>query len=188
MEFIMKNLRVSLKLIISFMIVLVLAIAVGVIGMVGMNSINVADDKLYNENLLAISAMGKIREAMQDQRVQLRNMVVHAEDPAAIQNDQNTIAALDREIASLFATYDRTIDDPSEEAAYYNARALYEGDFISLLDWSNLDPRAEYENVTFVDGVLSFELTQVPEPGTWALILGGLGVLGYIQRARRRSN
>jgi len=28
----------------------------------------------------------------------------------------------------------------------------------------------------------------IPEPGTWTLLLGGLGVLGYLQRARRRSN
>ena len=28
----------------------------------------------------------------------------------------------------------------------------------------------------------------IPEPGTWAMFVGGLGVLGFAQRLRRRSN
>ena len=28
----------------------------------------------------------------------------------------------------------------------------------------------------------------VPEPATWAMFVGGIGMLGFIQRLRRRSN
>jgi len=62
------------------------------------------------------------------------------------------------------------------------------GDFLSLLDYT-LAAGWTIENLAFADGTLSFDLLDlrrdVPEPGTWALMLGGLGVLGYLQRARR---
>jgi len=36
--------------------------------------------------------------------------------------------------------------------------------------------------------ILAITLVVIPEPGTWALMLSGLGVLGYLQRMRRRPN
>ena len=74
----MQNLKTSSKLIVSFMIVIALAIAVGVIGIVGMHSINNADDAMYSNNVLAMGAMGNIRVVLQDQRTQLRNMCLNA--------------------------------------------------------------------------------------------------------------
>jgi len=58
-------------------------------------------------------------------------------------------------------------------------------DYLSLVDWSNLAAGWIVINDSFDDGVLKFGLVQIPEPGTWALMLGGLGVLGYLQRVRR---
>jgi len=63
----------------------------------------------------------------------------------------------------------------------------FTGDHLSLIDWSNLDAGWIISNESFIDGVLKFEMDVIPEPGTWALMLGGLGVLGYL-RTRRRSN
>jgi len=62
------------------------------------------------------------------------------------------------------------------------------GDFLSSLNWGNLDlgQWLVIENISFVDGTLSFNIIDtIPEPGTWALMLGGVGVLGYLQRVRR---
>ncbi|MCL1828358.1 MAG: methyl-accepting chemotaxis protein [Oscillospiraceae bacterium] len=128
----MKNMKVSMKLIVSFVIVLVLAIAVGIIGMIGMNSINNADDALYNENVIAISSMGIIRETYARERVTLRNMALYAGDGAKIQENQNTLTTLEKTMAEQFKLYDGTIVDPSVEEAYYNARKIYEDKFTDI--------------------------------------------------------
>ncbi|MDR1571171.1 MAG: methyl-accepting chemotaxis protein [Clostridiales Family XIII bacterium] len=130
----MKNMRVSLKLIVSFMIVLALAIAVGLVGIFGMYSINSADDALYRENVVAISAIGAIREMYQDQRVQLRNMAIWAGDSAKVQEYSDSLATLDKNIRERFVVYDGTIVDESAETAYYEARNLYENDYQGIKD------------------------------------------------------
>ena len=128
----MKNLKVSMKLVISFSIVLVLAIVVGVVGILGMSSINSAGDDLYNENVIAISAMGGIRENLQRQIVQTRNIVINAGDSDKIRDHQNSIAALEKDIEALFADYEKTIVDPSLEGAYYEAKELYLNDYSAI--------------------------------------------------------
>jgi len=125
----MKNMKVSYKLIVSFMIITLLAIAIGVIGLVGMYSINAADDELYNKNVVALSSIGNIREVLQDQRVQLRNYALYAGDSAKVQEINNTVTALDREIQANFLTYQDTIVDESAETSYYYAKRLYDNDF-----------------------------------------------------------
>jgi len=74
----------------------------------------------------------------------------------------------------------------------FNADALSGvtgSDYLSLVDWSNLNPAWQVlaGSASFEDGVLKFGLETIPEPGTWALMLGGVGVLGYLQRVRRRN-
>jgi len=128
----MKNLKVSMKLIVSFMILTAFAIAAGAIGLVGMNSINKADDTLYYENVLAIAAMGNIRETFQDQRIQLRNYMVHAGNSAKIQEYHNAMLRLEGEIEGYFRDYESTIVDRSKEADYDAAKRLYQNDFSQI--------------------------------------------------------
>ena len=128
----MKNLRVSMKLIISFSIVLVLAIVVGVIGIYGMYKINSADDDLYNENVVALSAMGHIREVLQGQRVQLRNIALNAGNPTEIQEVQKDLDMLDKEIEKYFIEYETTIIDTSGENEYFEAKEVYQNAFAGI--------------------------------------------------------
>ena len=128
----MKNLKVSLKLLIGFMIVVVLAIAVGVIGIVGMNIINNADDALYNFNVVALSAMGDIRETLQDQIVQVRSLALNAGNEAKVKDIKNVLSTLEEDMLEYFILYEKTITDPSVEQAYYKAKELYLKDFAEI--------------------------------------------------------
>jgi len=128
----MKNLKVSLKLLIGFMIVVVLAIAVGVIGIVGMNNINNADDALYNFNVVALSAMGDIRETLQDQIVQVRSLALNAGNETKVKDIKNVLSTLEEDMLEYFLLYEKTITDSSVEQAYFKAKELYLKDFAEI--------------------------------------------------------
>ena len=128
----MKNLKVSMKLILGFMVVVVLAIAVGVVGIIGMDSINRADDALYNENVIALSAMGDIRETLQAQIVQIRTMVLNAGDAVKLQGIKVMLSSLEYDMETYFGIYEGTITDDSLERAYFEARDLYRNEFSDI--------------------------------------------------------
>jgi len=128
----MKNLKVSMKLILSFLIVVIFAIAIGIVGIIGMGSISDAEDGLYNENVVALSAMGRIREILQDQRVQLRNYVLNGGNSSKIQEIKSALTSLENEIETYFAMYETSIVDESDEVAYFNGKKLYQNDYATL--------------------------------------------------------
>ncbi|MCL2820117.1 MAG: methyl-accepting chemotaxis protein [Oscillospiraceae bacterium] len=128
----MKNLKVSLKLIIGFMIVVVLAIIVGVIGIIGMDSINRADDALYNENVVALSAMGDIRETLQAQIVQIRSLALNAGKTEKTPGIIAKLTELEESMEEYVLLYEGTITDTSEEVTYFEARRLYLNEFADI--------------------------------------------------------
>jgi methyl-accepting chemotaxis protein len=70
----------------------------------------------------------------QDQRVQLRNLVVWAGNNAKVQEYRNAMDTLDQSMKERFLIYDGTIVDESAETAYYEARRLYENDVQDIKD------------------------------------------------------
>ena len=128
----MKNLKVSMKLAVSFIIVVLLALAVGAMGIIGMNSMNNADNALYNQNVVAISAMGEIREVLQEQRVSLRNFVINAGNSSKIREYQNDMTAFDARLEALFTEYEYTVVDESQEEDYFKAKEIYRNDFAQI--------------------------------------------------------
>ncbi len=126
----MKNLKISNKLIVSFLIVIALAVAVGAAGIIGMQQMNAADDELYNINLLAIEAMGKINVSYQKQRSYIRNIVLYDAGTQSYDAALNGLKAEEEAIELYFADYEKTIDgDTVDQANFDELKRIYHTDF-----------------------------------------------------------
>ena len=112
----MKNLKISSKLVVSFLVVIAMAIIVGVIGIFGMFTIDNADTALYDENVLAVTSLGYIRMNLGDQRLISRNMVLNGGNSEAVKTQQNNLTAKEKEMDALLAKYERTIINLSQES------------------------------------------------------------------------
>jgi methyl-accepting chemotaxis protein len=129
----MKNLKVRVKLIVSFLIVLVLAVVVGGVGILGMSQINAADDALYRTNLLAIQAAGDIRGAFYEQRVQIRNIVIYDSTTDMFKNAVARVEAEDVKLRDALKRYEPTIGDNQEDRDNFEALTANYENFRSML-------------------------------------------------------
>ncbi|MCL2163367.1 MAG: methyl-accepting chemotaxis protein [Oscillospiraceae bacterium] len=145
----MKNLKVSMKLIVSFMIVVLMAVVIGGVGIFGMSYISSAGEALYSENVVAIGAMGDIREILQNQIVQIRNIAINSGNSAKIQEYQTILSGLERDMETHMLEYEDCITAESEESAYYEAKNLYFNDFSEskrrVIEASYINAEAAYD-------------------------------------------
>jgi len=106
----MKNMKVSMKLVVSFMIIIILTVIVGVIGIFGMNNINTAKQEMYYSVTAPIPYIGKVEENLQDARVYVREMVMASmyDNQAGVDsswNNVNTRLGQMNEAAAKFREY-----------------------------------------------------------------------------------
>ncbi|MDR0326346.1 MAG: methyl-accepting chemotaxis protein [Oscillospiraceae bacterium] len=127
----MKNMKVSMKLIVGFLIVIALTVAVGVAGIFGMNSINQSSSDMYDYNLTSIEALGNLREIFNSQRANINQATFYRDNPTMIKSLFDEIAADDRQADEEFATYEKSIEFENEERDYYSSKSLWKGDYAS---------------------------------------------------------
>ncbi len=132
----MKNMKVSMKLIVSFVIVIALSIVVGGVGILGMYQINAADDAMYQTNYLPTVKAGDISQMVVEQRVHIRNFVIYD-----VNTDAETFAAAEeslltskQEMEQLLDEYEPTIVNPEDRAAFDKFVAVYEGQWLPIIN------------------------------------------------------
>lgn len=128
----MKNLRVSMKLVISFIIVIILAGFIGIVGIVGMSSLNKASSDIYDHNLVPIEAMGNLRELFGNERNDIRNIFLSQDDPAKVKGLLDNFTIYEQIAVENFALYETAIIDGQDESAYYTAKEAYLGSFAEM--------------------------------------------------------
>ncbi|WP_367567916.1 methyl-accepting chemotaxis protein [Lacrimispora sp.] len=121
----MKNMKIKAKLIVSFSMVVLLSVMVGIVGIFGMLRISKAGTRLYEENLLGTEAMGDMNNAVTSLRMHLRSMAIYGpRDPHYTASEQAI-----KEITGKFGTYEdsyqATISDQEDQKIFDQIKSLY---------------------------------------------------------------
>ena len=132
----MKNMKVSVKLISSFLIVALLTAIVGVIGIYGMQSINTAFDDMYEMQTVPMPELGKAIEMLQRQRACMRELIIGAAvDDMELVEDANARANAYRDtMYPALDAYFKTIRSDEAIRLFEEARELYSKDFRDCFD------------------------------------------------------
>jgi len=127
----MKNLKVSAKLISSFLIVAVMTAIVGVVGIYGMTQINTSFDDMYENQTIPLPELGKAIEMLQRQRASMRELIVGAavDDFEMIDNARRNADAYHQVMQENLDSYFRTVRAPEAIRLFEEARRLYETEF-----------------------------------------------------------
>jgi len=101
-----KNLKISYKLIISFLIMAIITAAVGLVGLLGIERINKADTRLYEENTLGIKYTSNASAYYQRLKYNLAEAILLADNSKTagyVENVNSYIGTVDQNLSSYEA-------------------------------------------------------------------------------------
>jgi len=132
----MKNLKVSVKLIVGFLLVALLTAIVGFIGIFGMRDINQSFDEMYELQTIPLPELGKAIEMLQRQRACMREYII-----GAAMNDMDLVADAYRRVQlyrpvmyDSMDAYFKTIRAPEAIRLFEEAQRLYDTEFRTAMD------------------------------------------------------
>lgn len=111
------NMKISTKLLASFILVAIIAGIVGVVGIVNMKTIDKSDTELYENMTVPISEVANISIQFQRSRVNVRDMVI-SNDPAIVKANSDNIADRQADIAKNLEFFNKTILSTSMRGLY----------------------------------------------------------------------
>jgi methyl-accepting chemotaxis protein len=134
----MRNMKVSMKLIVSFLIVVVLMAVVGVAGIIGLSTIEEDADAIYTNQMVPTSDLSQLTTLLQRMRVNMReySIAVASNNEQLISTAKNTIDELNRYMTAHFDAYAPTMTNPEGIALFNEARELFDGKYQDFLQQS----------------------------------------------------
>ena len=127
----MKHMKVSVKLISSFLIVAVLTAVVGVVGIIGMQQINASFNDMYYLQTVPMPELGKAIEMLQRQRASMREMIVGSavDDFDMIDRAKASSDEYHETMQVALDEYFKTVRAPEAIRLFEEARRIYETEF-----------------------------------------------------------
>ncbi len=148
----LNNLKTSVKLIGSFLIIAILTAIVGAVGIYNINLINTADTVLYEHQTVPLGQLSDLGTAFQRIRVNLRDTILE-KDPVAAQKYYDTINQLKAEIEKTSAEYEKLIVSKEMQSLYDQYSKDYQ-DFMPFVAQINVLTKAgkQDEALTYLRG------------------------------------
>jgi methyl-accepting chemotaxis protein len=122
----MKNVKISQRLLLGFTLMAGLSVIIFIGGFIGMIRIQNNAQTLYQNNVIALEALGDIRAGFNRLRVNLWKIVYYVGDAEQLDRIANTMDTYDVEIQAAYKQYDTTITDESAETGYRNFQSMYQ--------------------------------------------------------------
>ena len=130
----MKNLKVSAKLLFSFIIVIALCVVVGGVGIIGMGQINGSMDNMYNNQTLPLEDLINSVEYIQRLRVLLRNAVIFTGDAEQIALAKADVQSGSESFLDHMDKYGKTISNPLARQLFDDTINLFDSKFVPGLN------------------------------------------------------
>jgi len=134
----MKNLKVSQKLTVSFLIAILLTAIVGLVGIFGLITASDSTARMYDMNVVPLPYLAKVAENVHELRTYVREYAIHSMDnnSAGIETAKNNIESIKIEITDSMEQFDRIVDDPDIQATFDATRALIDKTFLPFIERS----------------------------------------------------
>ena len=131
----MKNMKVSAKLIVSFVIVGALAVAVGGVGIFGMNQIANSGSSMHTNIIEPMPYLASAERTLLTIRLHVREMVMASliGDFTQVEEEFDTIVGLLPVLDEYMTTYRNLIREPDVLRLFDEARALYENELVPVV-------------------------------------------------------
>ena len=125
-----KNMKVSMKLIVSFLSVSVLILIVGLVGIVGMERIESSGSTMYSRITEPMPYLARVQETLQETRVYVREMVIASKsnDMVGVENSFATISNLIPQMENHLNSYAASLYDGEVKRLFEEGRSLYENE------------------------------------------------------------
>ncbi|WP_409291732.1 methyl-accepting chemotaxis protein [Peribacillus sp. SCS-37] len=102
------NLKTSVKLITSFILLAVIVAGLGIYGLTNMNALNEDLNLMYEDKVVPISQLGETETSYQRIRVNIRDLVMVAKTPEKKDEFQKTIREIQKEMEDNIKSYENT--------------------------------------------------------------------------------
>jgi methyl-accepting chemotaxis protein len=156
----MKNLKITPKLIVSFLIVAAFSLIIGIVGIVASTTISANTSLMFDEPVIAINSISTIRGKFNNIRVMLLRIARDSGDATAVNDSYNNIKDSQKNIEDAMTTYEATITDWDSETAYKSFQEDY-ADYIKIFD--PIKAAADSEGAEAVYAIINEHLTQQDE-------------------------
>ena len=114
----MKNMKIAMKLSVSFSIVLILAISVGFLGIYGMKEISDANEDMYEYKVLAIESVGHMHADFLETRIQVNHLFMYNADSPQYELAARNLETAERDFFQYLRVYENTIQSDEDRSRY----------------------------------------------------------------------
>lgn len=128
----MKNLPIAKKLLIGFGVVILLSVLVGASGLYGIYSAQSAARMLHDVGMPAVETIKDLEENVLKERIIMYRIALFAGDVEAVNKEVAALADSEQIVGQLVERYEATIEDPTEEAAFFAFKDAYQKDYKAI--------------------------------------------------------